>query len=103
MYAVIKTGGKQYRVQEGDILSINKLDNDLGDKVIFGEVLMVSDNDNTILGTPFVKKATVEAVIKSHNKTKKITIIKFHRRKHHIKRQGHRQDFTKVEIGKISI
>ncbi len=103
MYAVIKTGGKQYRVAEGDVLNISKLNNDLGDKVIFDEVLMVSNNDNTIIGTPTVKKATVEAIIKSHNKSKKVMIVKFHRRKHHIKRQGHRQDFTQVEISKISI
>lgn len=101
MYAVIKTGGKQYRVTEGDTLKVEKLETEVGKKHTFKEVMMVSDGDNVQVGTPTVAKASVEAKVVSQGKGKKVHIIKFRRRKHSMKRQGHRQLFTEVQIGKI--
>jgi len=101
MYAVIKTGGKQYRVQEGDKLKVEKLETEVGKKHTFNEVMMVGKGDKVTIGTPLVEKASVEAKIVAQSKGKKVNIIKFHRRKHHLKRQGHRQLFTEIEIGKI--
>ncbi len=103
MYAVIKTGGQQYRVKEGDTLDIEKLDGVPGDAIIFAEVLMVSENEKIILGTPTVDKASVSATITTQGKHKKICIIKFRRRKNYLKRQGHRQLFTQVKIDKIKL
>ena len=101
MYAVIKTGGKQYRVQEGDRLKVEKLEIEVGKKHIFNEVMMVGEGDKVTIGAPLVEKASVEAKIVAQGKGKKVNIIKFRRRKHHLKRQGHRQLFTEIEIGKI--
>ena len=101
MYAVIKTGGKQYRVQEGDKLKVEKLEAEVGKKHTFNKVMMVGEGDKVTIGTPLVEKASVEAKIVAQGKGKKINIIKFRRRKHHLKRQGHRQLFTEIEIGKI--
>ena len=101
MYAIIKTGGKQYRVQEGDKLKVEKLETEVGKKHTFSEVMMVGEGDKVTIGTPLVEKASVEAKIIAQGKGKKVNIIKFRRRKHHLKRQGHRQFFTEIEIGKI--
>ena len=101
MYAVIKTGGKQYKVSEGEKLKIEKLEVDPGNKVTFKEVLMVADGDNVQLGSPLVEKASVEAKVISQGKGKKVNILKFRRRKHSMKQQGHRQLFTEIQIGKI--
>jgi len=101
MYAIIKTGGKQYRVQEGDKLKVEKLETEVGKKHTFSEVMMVGEGDKVTIGTPLVEKASVEAKIIAQGKGKKVNIIKFRRRKHHLKRQGHRQLFTEIEIGKI--
>ncbi len=101
MYAVIKTGGKQYRVEQGVILRVEKLEAETGKKVIFDEVLMVADGAKVQIGTPLVAKATVEAKVLAQGKGKKIHILKFHRRKHSMKQQGHRQSFTEIEIDKI--
>jgi large subunit ribosomal protein L21 len=103
MYAVIKTGGQQFRVEQGATLKIEKLNIELGKKVTFEEVLMVADGDNVQVGTPFVPKATVEAKIISQGKGKKVHILKFRRRKHSMKQQGHRQLFTEIEIVKIKV
>lgn len=102
MYAVIKTGGKQYRVSEGDLFPIEKIDLDEGSTFEFDQVLMVSDGENVTVGAPFVEGAKVTATIAGQAKAKKINIIKFRRRKHHMKRQGHRQQVTWVKIGAIS-
>lgn len=102
MYAVIKTGGKQYRVSEGDTLRVERLTASEGDSVEFDEVLMVGAGDTVKIGTPLVDGSKVTATIKAHGRGKKVDIIKFHRRKHHMKRMGHRQDFTEVEITGIS-
>ena len=101
MYAVIKTGGKQYKVSEGETLKIEKLEVDPGKKVTFKEVLMVADGDNVQLGAPLIEKASVEAKVISQGKGKKVNILKFRRRKNSMKQQGHRQLFTEIQIGKI--
>ena len=101
MYAVIKTGGKQYKVSEGETLKIEKLEVDPGKKVTFKEVLMVADGDNVQLGAPLIEKASVEAKVISQGKGKKVNILKFKRRKNSMKQQGHRQLFTEIKIGKI--
>ena len=102
MYAIIKTGGKQYRVSEGDTLRVERLTAGEGDSVEFDEVLMVGEGDSVKIGTPLVDGSKVTATIKAHGRGKKVEIIKFRRRKHHMKRMGHRQDFTEVEITGIS-
>ena len=101
MYAVIKTGGKQYRVSEGEILKIEKLEVKPGKKITFNEVLMIADGENVQVGSPLVDKACVEAKVISQGKGKKVNILKFKRRKHSMKQQGHRQLFTEIQIGKI--
>ncbi|MBW6390317.1 50S ribosomal protein L21 [Halomonas sp. MCCC 1A17488] len=102
MYAVIKSGGKQYRVQEGQTLKLEKLEIPTGETVEFDQVLLVADGDDVTVGAPLVDGAKVAAEIVSHGRGEKIRIIKFRRRKHHMKRQGHRQWFTEVKITGIS-
>jgi large subunit ribosomal protein L21 len=102
MYAVIKTGGKQYRVKEGDVLKLEQLTAEVGSSYDFVEVLMLSDGDKVTCGTPFVANAVVKADIIEHARHKKIRIIKFRRRKHHMKQMGHRQNYTQVRITAIS-
>jgi large subunit ribosomal protein L21 len=98
MYAVIKTGGKQYRVAEGETLRVEKLAADEGASVEFDQVLLAGAGDAVKVGTPYLEGGRVTATVKSHGRGKKIEIIKFRRRKHHHKRTGHRQDYTEVEI-----
>jgi len=102
MYAVIKTGGKQYRVSQGETLQVEKLDAGEGDSIEFNQVLMVGEGEDVKISTPYVDGSRVTARVKAHGRGKKINIIKFRRRKHHMKRMGHRQDFTEVEITGIS-
>lgn len=102
MYAVIQTGGKQYRVSEGDTVKIEKLTAEAGDSVDFEQVLMVADGDDVKVGKPYLTGGKVTATVESHGRAKKVKIIKFRRRKHHMKRQGHRQWFTAVKITGIS-
>lgn len=102
MYAVIKTGGKQYRVSEGDTVKFEKLDADEGAQVEFDSVLMVSDGENVKIGSPVIEGGKVTGTVKAQGRHKKIEIIKFKRRKHHDKRTGHRQYFTEVEITGIT-
>jgi len=101
VYAVFKTGGKQYKVSEGETIKIEKLEVEPGKKVTFNEVLMIADGEKVQVGSPLVKKATVEAKVISQGKGKKINILKFKRRKNYMKQQGHRQLFTEIQIGKI--
>jgi len=101
MYAVISTGGKQYRVTEGQTLKIEKLPIDIGGTVDFDQVLMVVQNDQFKFGKPFIAGSTVQASVIAQGRGKKIEIIKFRRRKHHRKQMGHRQYFTEVRIEKI--
>jgi large subunit ribosomal protein L21 len=102
MYAVIQTGGKQYRVAQGDTLRVEKLGADEGATVELDKVLMVADGDNVTVGKPFIEGGKVTATVKAHGRGKKVKIIKFKRRKHHLKRQGHRQWFTELEVTGIS-
>ncbi len=102
MYAVIQTGGKQYRVGEGDKLKIEKIKATEGGTVEFDKVLMVRSEDGIKTGQPYVEGGKVTARVIAHGRHKKINILKFKRRKHHMKRQGHRQYYTEVEITGIS-
>ncbi len=102
MQAIIVTGGKQYNVSEGDTLFIEKLDVNAGDAIVFDQVLAIVDGENTKFGTPVVEGAKVDATVVKNGKGKKIRIFKYTPKKGYRKRQGHRQPYTKVEIGKIS-
>jgi len=102
MYAVIKTGGKQYRVAPGDVLKVETLDAEIGASFDFEEVLMIADGDKLTVGTPTVASAKVAAMVIAHGRAKKVEIVKFRRRKHHQKRTGHRQNFTQVQIQNIN-
>lgn len=103
MQAIIKTGGKQYKVQEGDVLYIEKLPNADGDKIVFDEVLAILDGDKATFGEPMVKGAKVAATVAKTGRAKKIIVYKYKPKKGYHKKQGHRQPYTKVEIGKISV
>ncbi len=102
MYAVIQTGGKQYRVEEGTTLKIEKLELGTGDSVEFDKVLMIQSDSETKIGQPYVESGKVTAEVVSQGRHKKIKIIKFKRRKHHMKQMGHRQYFTEIQITGIS-
>ncbi len=102
MYAVIQTGGKQYRVSEGLKLKVEKLDVAEGDSIELDKVLMVANGDDIKIGAPYIDGGKVTATVKSHGRGKKVKIIKFRRRKHHMKRQGHRQSYTELEITGIA-
>ena len=97
------TGGKQYQVAEGDVIYIEKLDQEAGDTVKFDQVLAIVDGENTKVGTPVLEGVSVEAKIVKNGKGKKIRIFKYNPKKGYRKRQGHRQPYTKVEIGKIIV
>jgi large subunit ribosomal protein L21 len=101
MYAIIITGGKQYRVAEGDTLRIEKLPAEVGEQVDFDKVLMVVQDENITVGTPHLANAKVSAEVIAQDRLDKVTIIKFRRRKHYRKQMGHRQYFTKIKITKI--
>ena len=102
MYAVIKTGGKQYRVSEGQTLRVEKLGEEEGASVELDKVLMVADGENLTVGKPYVEGGKVSAEVVSHGRHKKVKILKFKRRKHHMKRQGHRQWYTELKITGIN-
>jgi len=102
MYAVIKTGGKQYRVAAGDKLRVETLNAAEGDSIQLDEVLMVADGDDVKVGAPTLEGASVSATVKAHGRGKKIEIVKFRRRKHYRKQQGHRQNYTELEITAIN-
>lgn len=104
MYAVIKTGGKQYRVSEGDIINVEKIARAEGkNKINIKEVLMVVDGDNVTVGTPYVENATVVANAIEDGKSEKVIVFKYKRKKDYRRKQGHRQPYTKLQISKISI
>jgi large subunit ribosomal protein L21 len=103
MYAVIQTGGKQYKVKEGEILRIEKVPGVEGQAVTFQRVLFVSNDQDVKVGTPLLSNAQVEGEIVKNGRAKKILVFKKKRRKGFAKKQGHRQDFTEVKILKISV
>lgn len=102
MYAVIVTGGKQYRVMQGETLKVEKIDMEEGKSFDIASVLMIGDGDKISVGAPLLDGAKVTATIKSHGRLAKVRIVKFRRRKHHRKQMGHRQYFTEIEITGIA-
>lgn len=99
MKAIIKTGGKQYYVSEGDVIYVEKLDKNAGDKVVFDEVLFVDGK----AGNPYVKGASVECTVEKHGKQKKIIVFKYRPKKKYRNKQGHRQPYTKLTVNKINV
>ncbi len=102
MYAVFQTGGKQYRAKQGDVLKIEKLELDAGSDVAFDHVMMLGEGDDVKVGTPTLAGAVVSGKVLSQGRADKVHIVKFRRRKHFRKQQGHRQYYTEVEITAIS-
>ena len=101
MYAVIATGGKQYKVTKGETLRVEKLDGDEGSTIELDRVLMIADGDKISVGTPTLDKASVIATIRAQGRGDKVEIIKFRRRKHSRKQMGHRQSYTEIEVTDI--
>lgn len=102
MYAVIKTGGKQYKVQEGDTLKVERLSGEEGSQIQFNDVLMYSDGEQVTLGTPVIGDAVVNAHVVEQGKSKKVLVFKYKRRKGYRKMKGHRQHYTTVKIDSIA-
>lgn len=102
MYAVIETGGKQYRVQEGDVISVEKLDVEVGKEVNIKEVLVVGKDNETLVGAPYVKGATVDAAVVENGKAAKVVIFKYKAKKDSRSKKGHRQPYTKLQIKAIN-
>jgi large subunit ribosomal protein L21 len=102
MYAVIVTGGKQYRVAEGDVVRVESLPVEAGGTVEIDKVLMVTDGDDVKVGAPYIEGGKVTATVKSHGRGEKVHIVKFRRRKHSMKRMGHRQNYTELQITGIA-
>lgn len=101
MYAIIETGGKQYKVQEGDVIYVEKLEANEGDSVTFDKVLVVSNGEGLVTGTPLVANAVVSGKVEQQGKSRKIVVFKYKAKKNYRRKQGHRQPFTKVVIDKI--
>jgi len=102
MYAVIKTGGKQYRVVAGEKIRVERILAEIGSELVIDQVLMVSDGDNISMGKPLVDGATVKAIVLGQGRHDKVRIFKMKRRKHYQKHQGHRQNYTEIQITGIS-
>jgi large subunit ribosomal protein L21 len=102
MYAVIKTGGKQYKVSAGEKLKIESILAEVGSEIVLDQVLLVADGDNVTAGTPLVTGATVKATVVAHGRGEKIKIFKLRRRKHFRKTLGHRQNYTEIQISGIT-
>ena len=102
MYAVVVTGGKQYRVMQGETLRVEKIDVEAGQSIEITDVLLLGDGDKITVGAPLIKGAKVTATVKSHGRLEKVRIIKFRRRKHHRKQMGHRQYYSEIEITGIA-
>ncbi len=103
MYAVIETGGFQFTVKEGEKLKIPKISAKPKEKISFDKILLISKDNDPIIGTPFIKGAKIEAEVLNHGKDKKIVVFKFKRRVKYRRKKGHRQDFTEVQIKKINL
>jgi large subunit ribosomal protein L21 len=102
MYAVVASGGKQYKVEAGEVLRVEKIDGEVGAKVAFDKVLMLSDGENVQIGRPVVADVVVNGHIVAQGKAKKILVFKYKRRKHYRRKQGHRQQFTAIKIDSIT-
>jgi large subunit ribosomal protein L21 len=102
MYAIVATGGKQYRVKEGEKLRVEKLTAEAGETVELDQVLLVGEGEDVKVGAPYVEGAKVTATVSEHGRLDKVKIIKFRRRKHHRKQMGHRQSYTEIEITGIT-
>ncbi len=102
MYAIIKTGGKQYKVRKDQTLKVEKLTAEVGDSVDFDQVMLIADGDKINIGAPLIKGGKVTAEVTEHGRGDKVMIIKFKRRKHHRKQMGHRQSFTQVKVTAIA-
>ena len=102
MYAVIATGGKQYRVEKGSVLRVELLKAEAGATVEFDQVLLIADGEKITVGKPMLKGSKVTATVESHGKGDKVSIVKFRRRKHYLRMKGHRQQYTQVRINEIS-
>ena len=102
MYAVIKTGGKQYKVVTGEKIKIEQISADVGQEIAIGEVLAIGSGAELKVGTPLVAGASVMATVLAHGRHDKVRIFKMRRRKHYQKRQGHRQNFTEIQIGAVN-
>jgi len=98
MYAVINTGGKQYRVSEGTVVRVEKLDAEAGATVEFDQILLVGEGASVAIGAPYVAGAKVTATIQSHGKGDKVRIVKFRRRKHYLRQKNHRQPYTEIKV-----
>ena len=98
MYAVVTTGGKQYRVSAGEKIKVEQLPADVGSEVVLDKVLLIADGENLTMGAPLVQGASVKVKVLSHGRGEKIRIFKMRRRKHYRKSQGHRQKYTEIEI-----
>jgi large subunit ribosomal protein L21 len=103
MYAVIETGGKQYKVREGDVLFVEKISANEDQTIVFDKVLAVSNDEDLTFGTPLVQGVSVNAKVLGHGKGKKITVFKYKPKKGYRKKQGHRQPYTRVQIEKINL
>jgi large subunit ribosomal protein L21 len=101
MYAVVATGGKQYRVEEGDVLRVEKLAGDVGSEIAFDKILLFSDGENVKIGRPDVDGVTVHGQIVAQDKSRKVLVFKYKRRKRYRRKQGHRQPYTAVRIERI--
>ncbi|UTH75262.1 50S ribosomal protein L21 [Chromobacterium sp. IIBBL 290-4] len=102
MYAVIKTGGKQYKVAIGEKLKVEQIPADVDSQIVLEEVLMIADGEQVVVGAPLIAGAAVKATVVSHGRGEKIRIFKMRRRKHYQKHQGHRQNYTEIRIDAIS-
>jgi large subunit ribosomal protein L21 len=102
MYAVIATGGKQYRVQAGSVLRVEKLEAELGAEIKFDEVLLVGEGESIKVGSPKLAGATVSATVQRHGQGDKVSVVKFRRRKHYLRMKNHRQQFTEIKVTGIS-
>ena len=102
MYAVIATGGKQYRVEKDGVLKVEKLPAEPGATVEFNDVLLIADGDKITVGKPLLKGSKVTAKVESHGQADKVSIVKFRRRKHYLRQKAHRQPFTEVKVTDIS-
>ena len=103
MYAVIETGGKQYKVQEGDTIFVEKIKAEEGDKIDFSKVLVVANDDNLTVGKPYVEGVKVEGTVLEQGKARKVVVFKYKPKKNYKRKQGHRQPYTKVKVDKILV